>query len=451
MMEVEVDMPVLEPFQEEWVRDGSRFRVIEGATGTGKTYVFEPELFAEAHKEDANGYEFWWCSPTIAQARAVYENVKRSIEDAGLSTLYRCSDTLREIHTPRGGVLCYRTAEHPDHLFGIRNVKHIIVDEFTRCRIALWPALLSVANKTGARITFIGNYQGDDTEWHAWAKKMATTPKFRYWKTPAGEAVKAGIMAQEDFNMARETLPDPIFKALYLCEGSSDPNLLVQRGAVADLWTNSHVIEGPPALTCDIALHGSDRFVVMAWRGMVMVEVCVWTKRSATEVEDIIRQKAKEHGAGLSQISYDADGLGTYLRGYLKGAIPYTGGSAPVPEKGKKMSYQRLRDQCHFLAADTINARGMWLKDDAHREELEPEIFACLRSAGQTPAGAWRIAPKDEAKRLLGRSPDLFDPIPIHVKSTINGASTMASSFKRRGISIRRGYYEEGLKRHFNR
>ena len=78
-------------------------------------------------------------------------------------------------------------------------------------------------------------------------------------------------MPRQAFDTARATLPEPVFKALYLCEGSADPSLLVSYGAVADLWTNEHVLEGQPSLTCDIALHGSDRFVVTAWRGLVIV------------------------------------------------------------------------------------------------------------------------------------------------------------------------------------
>lgn len=444
-------LPTLAPFQQPWIEATERFVAIEGATGTGKTYVWEPELFAAAHEPTNAGDEYWWIAPTIAQARAVYENVKRSLDASGTRHLYRCVDTLREIHTPEGGILCYKTGEDPDNLFGIRNVRMIVVDEFTRCRMALWPALLSVANKTGCRIIFIGNYQGDDTEWHLWVKKMEATDGFRYFVNTAPQAVECGIMPRSAFDTARATLPESVFNALYLCQGSADPSLLVQHTAVADLWYNAHVPDGQPALTCDIALHGSDRFVMHAWRGLRLAEITVMTKREPQEVEAIIKGKAIEHQVPRSRIVYDADGLGAYLRGYLQGATPYHGGHAAHQQGNVKMAYQNLRSQCHYLAADAINARTMWIQTAAYREELEPEILACLRSSGQDAALRYGVVSKNStdpklpgAKLRLGRSPDLFDPIPMRMLLELAPAPMFVDGLKavvesRRKVKFRRG------------
>lgn len=415
MAAVDIDLPDLAPFQSQWIEDEHRFVAIEGATGTGKTYVFEPHVFAHAHAPVERGDEYWWVSPTISQARAVYANVKRSLEDAGVMDLYKCIDTLREIHTPDGGILCYKTAENPNTLFGIRNVRMVVVDEFTRCRLSLWPALLSVANKTGARIVFIGNYQGETSAWHLWIEQMQGDPDFAYYRTPATAAVAAGIMPQSAFDTAKRTLPEGVFAALYLCEGTTDPSLLVEYGAVADLWTNEHVPEGTMGITADIALHGSDRFVMGVWSGLRLKEITVLKKRTPKEIEDILKGKATEHGIGRSAITYDADGLGAYLKSYLQGGSSYQGGTVSIPYAGAKLSYTNLRSQCHFLTADKINAREMYIETGAHREDIERELYATLRTSGQDAAGRWGIWPKDHkehgAKVRLGRSPDLSDMI----------------------------------------
>ena len=115
-------------------------------------------------------------------------------------------------------------------------------------------------------------------------------------------------------------------------------------------------------------------------------------------------------------VVYDADGLGAYLRGYLQGAVPYQGGRAALPQRGQKMAYTNLRSQCHYLAADAINGRTMRIATAAHREDLEQEIYACLRTSGQNSGGAWGVVPKDSTdppgpKARLSRSPDLFDTV----------------------------------------
>lgn len=203
--------------------------------------------------------------------------------------------------------------------------------------------------------------------------------------------------------------------------------------------------EGKKALTCDIAMHGSDRFVMHAWSGLILKEITVLTKRDAKAIEDIIRGKALEHEVQRHNIAYDADGMGAYLKGYLQGATPYQGGTAATPMQGRKMSYQNLRSQCHFLTADAINEGRMWVATDAYREELEPEIFACLRTSGQDAALRWGIIPKDRddpkmpgAKRRLGRSPDLFDPIPMRMYLDLAPSPIFAQDVKHRAEEVRK-------------
>ena len=452
MPEVEWEYPSLADYQREWIADQHRFVAIEGATGTGKTHVYEPYLFQESHAPVSKGDEYWWISPTVEQAKAVYDNVKRQLEAAEAVGSYHCTDTLREINTPDGGILCFKTGEKPDHLFGIRNVRLIIVDEFTRCRIALWPALLSIANKTGCKIRFIGNYRGEDSAWHMWIKNMETDPDFKFYKTTALAAVAAGIMPQSMFDTAKRTLPEVVFKALYLCEGSQDPSLLVSYGAVSDLWTNDHVPDGDPALTCDIALHGSDRFVMHRWKGLVLHEITVLEKKEPQEVTAIIQGKATEHSIPRSRIAYDADGLGAYLRGYLQGATPYQGGKVSLPIAGQKLSYQNIRSQCHFAAADAMNDRKIWIKTNAYKEQMEQEIFACLRTNGQNAALQWGIFPKDAAevgaKARLGRSPDIFDPIPMRMFLELSAKPMfidgLRETVRRKSISFKPTVKHEG-------
>lgn len=435
---VEIELPDLADFQAAWLRHPARIKAIEGATGTGKTYVHEPDLFRRAHEPVEEGDEYWWIAPTLFQARAVHESLTRRLEAAGLlgeDGIYHVSRQPMTITTPAGGVLRFLTADNPDHLYGVRNVRHIVGDEFTRWRISVWPALLTVANKTGCGITLIGNYMGDGSAWHQWVETMQGSADFAYWRTPATEAVRSGIMPQERYDEARRTLPDTVFRALYLCEGSTDPSLLVDYAAVSDMFLNEHVPDGKPALTCDIALHGSDAFTVGLWSGMILKDVWMYEKREAKDVEQIIQGKATEHQVPRSRIVYDADGLGAYLRSYLAGAVPYHGGNVAFPMAGQKLSYQNVRAQCHFRTADAINARGLWIATPKYREEFSRQALAALRTSGQDAAGRWGIYPKDHptegAKvRLGGKSPDLFDMVVMRQRLELTDAPVLIESIK---------------------
>lgn len=453
---IEIEMPELYPFQAEWMRDTRQIVTIEGCTSSGKTYIHIPWFVGQAHQPVNRGDEFWWVGPSVDKAKEVFNDIVRSIEAAGARHEYEINKSLRTITTPQGGVMIFKTGETVDLLYGTRNVRLIVVDEFTRCRFGIWTPLKTVIDKTGCPIRFIGNFTGDDTQWHRWITTMTKFPEFKYYCTTANDVVASGLRPQSWIDNARVTLPEAIFNALYLCRGSADTRLLVSYGAVADLWTNEGVPEGEKAITADIALHGSDRFVAGLWSGWRLKEVVILEKKTAKEIEEFLKGWATLHGVGRSRIVYDADGLGAYLNSYLDGGCSYQGGRAAIPQEGQKLSYALLRDQCHFETANRINSRGIMIEGDLCKGELDRELLATLRKLGQTATGQWKVVPKDYdspdpdnpsrrisgAKQILGRSPDLSDmvvmrafldlaPAPAFIES-VNAAAERTQAYIRR-------------------
>lgn len=463
MADIEIEMPDLAPFHREWLGCTHPIMAIEGATGIGKTFCYEAHHFKLGHRPVNAGDEFWWIDPTLAQARSIFDGIVRKLDAAGVRDLYKISQQPMSITTPTNGVLRFLTADNPDYFYGIKNVRNIIVNEFTRCRPSIMPALITVANKTGARIQLIGNYQGETSAWHLWIREMDGDASFKYFKTTAPQAIAEGkkipelatwaIDLETGMERSRRMMSAGMFAALYMCEGTTDPTLLVEYGAVSDLWTNEHVPEGKPSLICDVAFQGSDRFVMGRWSGNRLKEIEVFTKRTPDEVENIVKGKAIAYNVPRSSIVFDGDGMGHYLKSYLQGATSYQGGAVAHPQQGQKMSYVNLRAQTHFLTADAINAREYYIETQAFRSELEQEIFACLRTNGQDASGRWGIYPKDHAvdgaKARLGRSPDIFDMFHMHKFLSLAEAPLFVDGLKtvaehRKKVSFKRTANGEG-------
>jgi phage terminase large subunit len=183
-----------------------------------------------------------------------------------------------------------------------------------------------------------------------------------------------------------------------------DENNLYTQDQVDDVFTNSFVEPGEKYLTADIALYGSDKLVVGIWSGWRLEKIIVSEKLEADEVESLMRKLITENKIRLSNVVYDADGLGSFLRGYLKGANPFHNGSKALNNE----NYQNLRSQCYYKLATFINY--IYIEDHKKIEYIKQELRQVKRTnIDQDKKLA--IVSKDIIKRNIGRSPDFADMI----------------------------------------
>jgi len=197
----------------------------------------------------------------------------------------------------------------------------------------------------------------------------------------------------------------------------NDPSQLISYEQILNCYTNSFVATGEKYLTADIAGEGSDRFVVVYWDGWRAERFYIFKKLQAPEVEAKLKELAELHKVPRSNIIYDADGLGHYLRGYLAGAYPFNNGSQPMPRKDNlnneyKENYQHLKAQCSYLFAEKANANEIYINiPESIKEDFEEEIQAACKSWQSDNDGKIKIIPKDEVKTVISRSPDIWDAL----------------------------------------
>jgi hypothetical protein len=199
-----------------------------------------------------------------------------------------------------------------------------------------------------------------------------------------------------------------------------DPSILCNFQSIEALWTNTYVGDyegGGTYITADIALHGSDKFVIFVWYGFTIIDFRVMEKSTAPEVEAMIRQLAMAYHVPQYRIAYDADGLGSFLMGYLGGATPINNGGQPVkaPSEQDEQYFQKevfrnIKAQMYFKLASLINQNKMYIRCDlGEYAEMLKEELAVIKNHSYGKDTILQVLPKEKVKELIGRSPDFSD------------------------------------------
>lgn len=402
----------LTDYQREILYCPARFTITEAGTKTGKTFSHLFWLFEQAHsskdRQVEDGWEYWWIAPVFNQAAIAFNRLRRKLHH---SDAYQVNRSNLSVETPEGTIIRFKSANDPDSLYG-EDVHAAVFDEFTRAKPEAWYALRSTLTATNGPAKFIGNYKGESNWGHQLALKAATDPTYRYFRITAWDAVRAGILDEAEIEQARKDLPSFMFKALYLAEGDIDQTRLIDDDAIADLLTNTGVPAGQRYITADIAEQGSDRFVACVWEGFRLIDILVLPKTSAMDIETILRNLADKYVVRRSHIAYDADGLGMFLKSYLRGAISFKNGSAPEKVAGQRVEYRNLKSQCYFNMAKRINAGGYCIQCNVDRYWSEiMEELEVVKNRSHGTDNKLEVLRKPEIKTILGRSPDFSDAL----------------------------------------
>lgn len=214
--------PPLTKYQEAIYFSGKRYTVTEGTTKCGKTVSHVIWLFEQA-LNGSDGKNYWWVAPVFSQSKIAYKRLKRFITD---KSLFKANDTEQTITLFNGAVIWFKTGEKPDNLYG-EDVHAVVMDEYTRMREDAWFAIRSTLTATKGKCKFIGNVKGTGNWGYQLARKAEAGKlnDWAYFKITAADAVREGILDQNEIEDAKGTLPSGVFNELYYGipnENSSD-------------------------------------------------------------------------------------------------------------------------------------------------------------------------------------------------------------------------------------
>jgi phage FluMu gp28-like protein len=212
------ERPPLTKYQLDAFFHAERYGEIEASTKSGKTHGGIAWLNEEVIRIGAPGRNFWWVAPSYSQTEIAYRRIKLALPPG----LCKSNDTNLTILFPNGARMWFKSGEKPDSLYG-EDVYACVIDEASRLRADAFYAIRSTITKTKGKLRMIGNVKGRRNWFYQLCRKAESGEKGHvYSRITAGDAAKAGILSKEEIDDAQRTLPENIFKELFLAIPSDD-------------------------------------------------------------------------------------------------------------------------------------------------------------------------------------------------------------------------------------
>jgi hypothetical protein len=453
-----------------------------GAAGLGKTYTLLLEFLRHIDIQDWGGVIFRRTSPQIRNEGGLWDTSMGIYPSAG----GRPKESVLEWDFKKGSRLKFAHLEHEKNIYDWQGsqIPFIGFDELTHFSRKMFFYLLSRNRSTcGIRPYMRATCNPDPDSWVAeiiswWIDQETGYPIperdgiVRYfavdgdkmiWGDTADEVIEKSWYFLKDAIGDSGIPPHEFVKSFTFISGSIydnkellkvDPsylaNLLAQdeqtklqlfkgnwKVALSDddiydyyrfagLFDNLYEVEKEgKKIIADIALEGSNMFIVTYWQGNELMDIEIVPKSKGDKVIEVIADMAKLYKVQNSDIIYDADGVGGFVDGFIKGAVPFHGG-APVIEvkdevSGKliKENYKNLRTQCYYRSGRRVSRGELKINERVANKMYDDKMTVRQRFMHERKAikkdkkdtdGKLCIWPKEKMKAALnGESPDLMD------------------------------------------
>lgn len=186
--------------------------------------------------------------------------------------------------------------------------------------------------------------------------------------------------------------------------------------------------DGIDRASADIAFTGGDNFVMWHWKGSHIKDLVV-LRLDAKTLVSCIQTKLREWGVEECNFTYDLQGIGQYLKGFMPEAVPFNNQAAPIAknkkeQEGVKYLYKNLKSQCAWLFYRLVKDKGLSIdrelldrkfsgdgfKNWTLRQILQKERKMLRRDENGDDKG-FNLLAKTKAKKYVGHSPDFFESL----------------------------------------
>jgi phage terminase large subunit len=157
-------------------------------------------------------------------------------------------------------------------------------------------------------------------------------------------------------------------------------------------------------LSCDIAFT-SDKCVYMVWEGTTIKKIHITPKNDTKTVEDTIKDLCTTYNIRTDNISYDADGVGKYLRQYFPSAKEIHNNGKTILNDG----YSNLKTELYFKLSELVKDGKLKIEDQSHKQEIIDELSVIRHKSRESMQNKVELISKIEMKKILSYSPDIAD------------------------------------------
>lgn len=217
-------------------------------------------------------------------------------------------------------------------------------------------------------------------------------------------------------------------------EYDENQNKLMDFDAITDLFTNAIDKDDQKYLTADIARYGQDKTIIMLWKGFEVYKILEYTKQGIDVTTDKIRDLLRTEQIPYSHTIADEDGVGGGVIDSLRGIKGFVANSSPLnnPQSNKTENYRNLKAQCSYMLTEKINNRELAIKAEVSEKQKEHiiEELDQIRSKDIEKDTKLQIAPKEEVKEMIGRSPDYADAIVQRMYFLLDRTGNVHKPFK---------------------
>lgn len=233
--------------------------------------------------------------------------------------------------------------------------------------------------------------------------------------------------------MAKALDHKPTYERLF--KGNWDyeenPYQLADQECIDNIQNNDHVPEGKGYITADIARHGSDKAVIIAWSGWRIKEIITYDYSSIPDIVHSIKFLRNKYKISTTRAIADADGIGGSVCDYA-GIKEFKNGARSIRIGKDTPNYRNLQVQCLYLLAEIINDNGLQIDADVSQnviQEIKEELTQIQSAPSKRDDTKLDCKTKGDIKTDIGRSPDYRDAIFMRVffdlkKSTTNLTTT---------------------------